>query len=54
MEVKILGAMPIWFTNILSELNIYNTHFSKYGNEYMNYLITKQNDNNIKEIKKIC
>lgn len=37
MEVKILGAMPVWFTNILSELKIYNTHFSKYGNEFMEY-----------------
>lgn len=54
MEVKILGAMPIWFTNILSELNIYNTHFSKYGNEYMNYLLNKKNIINIREIRKIC
>jgi hypothetical protein len=37
MEVKILGAMPLWFTNILSELGIYNTHFSKYGQEFMSY-----------------
>lgn len=37
MEVKILGAMPVWFTKILSELEIYNTHFSKYGQEFMNY-----------------
>jgi hypothetical protein len=34
MEVKILGAMPIWFVDILSELKIYNTHFSKYGREF--------------------
>lgn len=54
MEVKILGAMPIWFTNILSELEIYNTHFSKYGNEYMKYLLNKQNTNDIKEMQKIC
>ncbi|MGL4336637.1 MAG: polyphosphate polymerase domain-containing protein [Turicibacter sp.] len=41
MEVKILGAIPIWFTTILSELEIYNTHFSKYGQEYMNYCQTQ-------------
>lgn len=35
MEVKILGAIPLWFVEILSELKIYNTHFSKYGNEFM-------------------
>ncbi len=43
MEVKILGAMPVWFSNILSELSIYNTHFSKYGNEFMNYCKEKNN-----------
>ncbi|QPJ85006.1 polyphosphate polymerase domain-containing protein [Sarcina sp. JB2] len=43
MEVKILGAMPIWFTKILSDLKIYNTHFSKYGNEYMDYCLNKEN-----------
>ncbi|MCR4943723.1 MAG: polyphosphate polymerase domain-containing protein [Clostridium sp.] len=37
MEVKILGAMPLWFSNILSDLSIYTTHFSKYGNEFMDY-----------------
>ena len=54
MEVKILGAMPIWFTNIISELEIYNTHFSKYGNEYMKYSLNKQNIIDSKEIRKIC
>ena len=44
MEVKILGAIPVWFTRILSELSIYNTHFSKYGNEYMSYCLNKQNN----------
>ncbi|MVX64806.1 VTC domain-containing protein [Clostridium chromiireducens] len=54
MEVKILGAMPLWFTNILSELEIYNTHFSKYGNEYMRYSSDKQKYNDMREIKRIC
>jgi hypothetical protein len=54
MEVKILGAMPIWFTNILSELEIYTTHFSKYGNEYMRYSLNKQNTTNLRGIRKIC
>nr|WP_297137373.1 polyphosphate polymerase domain-containing protein [Terrisporobacter sp.] len=42
MEVKILGAMPLWFTSILSDLEIYPTHFSKYGNEYMNYCLNNK------------
>lgn len=54
MEVKILGAMPLWFTNILSESEIYNTHFSKYGNEYMKYTLNGQNSNNMRGIRKIC
>ena len=31
MEVKISDAIPIWLTQILSELSIYNSSFSKYG-----------------------
>lgn len=34
MEVKCLGAMPLWFSKKLSELKIYSRSFSKYGNEY--------------------
>lgn len=34
MEIKTLGAMPIWLINKLSELKIYPNSFSKYGNIY--------------------
>ncbi len=34
MESKVLGATPLWFTEILSSLSIYPTSFSKYGNIY--------------------
>ncbi len=34
MEVKISNAMPMWFVQILTELGIYSTSFSKYGNVY--------------------
>ena len=34
MESKIMGASPLWFTRILSELKIYPVSFSKYGNIY--------------------
>lgn len=53
MEVKFLGAIPVWFTQILSELKIYNTHFSKYGNEYINYCLDNKN-NSSKRREKIC
>lgn len=38
MEVKISNAAPIWFTKLMSEMNIYPTNFSKYGTEYKKYL----------------
>lgn len=34
MEIKTGGALPMWLANILSELAIYPTSFSKYGNIY--------------------
>ncbi|MBQ4283328.1 MAG: polyphosphate polymerase domain-containing protein [Lachnospira sp.] len=38
MEVKIPGAVPLWFARCLSQLKVYPTSFSKYGTEYMRYL----------------
>lgn len=43
MEIKINRAVPLWFTKILSELQIYPVSFSKYGMEYKNYVM-KQNE----------
>lgn len=34
MESKIQDAAPKWFSDLLSELKIYSTSFSKYGNIY--------------------
>lgn len=31
MEIKILGAMPLWLTRILSENELFSRGFSKYG-----------------------
>ena len=44
MEVKILGAIPLWLVEILSDLSIYSTKFSKYGNEYMRYCLNKSSE----------
>lgn len=38
MEIKILDAVPLWFTEILSELALYPTSFSKYGTEYKQFV----------------
>ena len=46
MEVKSLGSIPLWFTKILSDLKIYPTSFSKYGEIYQkNYLKDNKNLN---------
>ena len=34
METKVLGSTPIWFSKIMSELSLFPTSFSKYGNFY--------------------
>lgn len=38
MEIKIPGVMPLWLSQILAQLAIYPTSFSKYGNCYKNHL----------------
>lgn len=35
LEIKIPGAMPLWLSHLLSELQIYPSSFSKYGKAYM-------------------
>lgn len=54
MEIKILGAIPLWFTRILSELKIYPTHFSKYGNEFMKYCLNNRENNEVGVEVEIC
>lgn len=34
MESKVMGATPLWFAKILSQLAVYPVSFSKYGNVY--------------------
>ncbi|MDR3293684.1 MAG: polyphosphate polymerase domain-containing protein [Clostridiales bacterium] len=34
MEIKALNAMPLWLTQILTEMRLYPASFSKYGNIY--------------------
>lgn len=51
MEIKIPGAMPIWLSHTLDELEIYPTSFSKYGRGYDRLLEQKINNNIIGEMK---
>ena len=38
MEIKCIGAMPLWLTGLLDELKIYPSSFSKYGNSYIDMI----------------
>lgn len=40
MEVKIANSLPLWFSQILSQLRLYSTSFSKYGNEYSRHILS--------------
>lgn len=50
MEIKIAGAMPLWLVNVLSELQIYPTSFSKYGSIYKSDLISRGSNEQIEKI----
>lgn len=54
MEIKILGAIPLWLTSLLSDLSIYNIHFSKCGNEYINYKVNNRKNNYTERMRLIC
>lgn len=38
MEIKALGALPLWLTKILTELEMFPCSFSKYGTCYKSFL----------------
>lgn len=38
MEIKCDGTIPLWLSDLLSELKIYKTSFSKYGTEYQYFV----------------
>ena len=54
MEVKINKNLPLWFTKLLNDNEIYHSSFSKYGTEYARLVgqgrIENANELNIKEI----
>lgn len=55
MEIKILGAMPLWLTALLSEHQLFSRGFSKYGAKYkqdaknrqLDYCLTDANGNQV-------
>ena len=42
MEIKVPSAMPVWMVKILSDLEVYPTSFSKYGNVYTSNLLRQK------------
>ena len=38
MEIKTSRAMPLWLVELIDELRIYRSSFSKYGTEYKQYI----------------
>ncbi|MDR2932836.1 MAG: polyphosphate polymerase domain-containing protein [Oscillospiraceae bacterium] len=39
LEIKTMGALPLWLCDILSELELYPQSFSKYGTVYTEHLM---------------
>ena len=44
MELKCSGGIPLWMTQILTELHLYKTSFSKYGTYYTNYIYPRMKE----------
>ncbi len=44
MEIKIPGAMPLWLSHILDELEIYPVSLSKYGKGYVQSELLRKNE----------
>ncbi len=42
MEIKTAGGIPLWMTHMLTEMKIFKTSFSKYGNVYINTILREQ------------
>lgn len=41
MEIKSMGAIPLWLVHFLAEEKLYQTSFSKYGTAYQRLILPK-------------
>ncbi len=48
MEVKFIGSLPKWLINTLSNMRIYKSSFSKYGEEYIKHCAVLKKENPFK------
>jgi SPX domain protein involved in polyphosphate accumulation len=46
MEIKSTNNIPLWLTELLASRGVYKQSFSKYGKEYMSYLMTQKGGDN--------
>ena len=53
MEIKVADSMPLWMTQILSELKIQTGSFSKYGSIYTQQIIKDMKDRSIDICSKV-
>lgn len=49
MEIKFANSMPLWLCRLLSELKVYKSSYSKYGNAFLQ--MQKQADNKTENIR---
>lgn len=54
LEIKILGAIPLWLTKILADQKLFPQGFSKYGSEFEHYCIHEKYKNNNMRRVNIC
>jgi len=50
MEVKVLGAYPLWFVNLLNKYDLRRMSFSKYAQTFQRYIINKPNNEVMKHV----
>lgn len=53
MEIKVLGAYPLWLSGILSELSIFPVSFSKYGTVYKRSISNHETTKKIETAKPV-
>lgn len=47
MELKTSTAIPLWMSKILTKYQLYSHSFSKYGSEFLSYLLSDRKENEL-------
>ncbi len=54
MEVKAMGAYPLWFSHLLADHHIYKASFSKYAQTYQRHLFIPQKEITFVKENPVC